>query len=210
MPYMVLSSENQSYTTDNIVQYGINLENIQEEGNPRFRRKTSIPCPLPCLIKTKVSYTISSIGESKPISIKALAIKTFPKETVRASYLLKIHSSNRIYAPSFGFVLPNPNLDNLMGTAMWPTLTNGRGITVYSFMSSKPRFYSNTNHGVADSELAFETPDKKSFNTVKIDIEYTNLGKSGDLVLEMNRDLYGYAGNTLTVLPGSSVTYDAW
>jgi hypothetical protein len=69
---------------------------------------------------------------------------------------------------------------------------------------------------MVDSELAVDTnsfshlPSNKVFNTIKIDIEYRNLGRGGNVIIEMNRDLYGYAGHKLTILTGSSVVWETY
>lgn len=165
--------------------------------------------------KTKRSYTIDSIGVSSPIAIGDLAVPVKLRQIIRATYFLKVQTSHVWYGPSFGFLLPNVK-DTLVGTALWPTDQNGRKVTMYSFMSADPRFYSNQKQGIVDSELAIDTnsfrhlPSNKVFNTIKIDIEYRNLGRGGNVILEMNRDLYDYAGHMLTILPGSSVVWETY
>ncbi|MGL5961816.1 MAG: hypothetical protein ACRCZ0_07670 [Cetobacterium sp.] len=161
--------------------------------------------------KTENLYIINSIGISKPISISDLAIFVKKGQTIRASYFIKIQTSNNLYAPSFGFLLPNSN-DKLAGIALWSTDRNGRKITMYSFMSANPRYYSNQNRGVVDSELAFSSNNYSDgiFNTIKIDIEYSNTHKDGEVILEMNRDLYAYSGQTICVLEGSSVVWETY
>ena len=165
--------------------------------------------------KTGRSYTIDSVGVSSPIAISDLAIPVKLKQTIRATYFLKVQTTHVWYGPSFGFLLPNLK-DTLVGTALWPTDKNGRKVTMYSFMSANPRFYSNQKQGMVDSELAVDTnsfshlPSNKVFNTIKIDIEYRNLGRGGNVIIEMNRDLYGYAGHKLTILTGSSVVWETY
>jgi len=165
--------------------------------------------------KTRRSYTIDSVGVSSPIAISDLAIPVKLKQTIRATYFLKVQTTHVWYGPSFGFLFPNLK-DTLVGTALWPTDKNGRKVTMYSFMSANPRFYSNQKQGMVDSELAVDTnsfshlPSNKVFNTIKIDIEYRNLGRGGNVIIEMNRDLYGYAGHKLTILTGSSVVWETY
>lgn len=83
---------------------------------------------------------------------------------------------------------------------------------MYQFISENPRYYTLQEKESIDSDLVFDTiifPSPKAFNTIKIDIEYSShVTSSGQLFLEMNRDLSTSTGHTLTVLPGSSVVYE--
>lgn len=162
-------------------------------------------------LKTNHKYEILPRGISAPISISELNIKVKPYQTIRASYFLKVQTTHIWYAPSFGFKVPNEN-DILFGTVSWPNRGGGRGITIYSFVPTDLRYYTLQHNGAIDSELVFDTRSNKNlFNVIKIDIEYTsNCCSNGQLQLEMNRDLKGYSGHTLSVIPGSSVVYEIY
>lgn len=186
------------------------------EKEPLFYRSTS-----KFYIKTSHKYETSNKGVSTPISITELDIRVNPSQTIRATYLLKVQTSHVWYAPSFGFKVPNTG-DTLFGTVIWPTHKNGRGVTMYSFMNQNPRYYTLQDQHAIDSELVFDTntyPSSDVFNTIKIEIEYTSgcwqhrqrhrkNNLNGYLSLEMNRDLKGYTGHKLSILPGSSVVYE--
>lgn len=173
-------------------------------------RRKRLPLQSKFYIHTTIKYETSKTGIASPISITELNLPV-SCQTVRATYFLKIQTSHVWYAPSFGFKVPNSK-DKLFGTVIWPTHKNGKGVTMYSLIPKYPRYYSLQEKNAVDSELVFDTrlfPSKDIFNTIRIDIEYIGT-KSGQLILEMNRDLKGYTGHSLTVLPGSSVVYETY
>jgi hypothetical protein len=146
------------------VNFELSKTKVTEISHKKYKRTTN-------------SYIIGPTG-STSLSIDALKIPVSRSQTIRASYFIKIQTSNRAYAPSFGFLLPNSKIDTLMGTVYWPTNKNGRSMTMYTFMTSDPRYYSNQKNGIADSDLAFDkNSDEGGFNTIKIEIEYVNLGR---------------------------------
>jgi len=169
----------------------------------------SAPTPTVRYRKTNTVYAIPIAGTSNPVIIKELDIKVYPKSTVRANYLLKFQTSSALYAASIGFVGVNSSTDSLMGTAYWPMNKAGSSSTVYSFMTDEPRFYSNNNAGVADSNVPFAGINSKgTFTTINVDIEYYNGGSNAvTLSIEFNRDLYAWPGQTQQMIEGSSVEY---
>lgn len=161
------------------------------------------------LIKSEKLYEIPLKGSPSPVIISDLDIVVPAGKTIRADYILKFQTSNAAWACSLGFQGVDSSKDNLMGTAHWAMSKSGSTSTTYSFMTSDPRFYSNTKAGVADSNVPFAgLDDDKTFNSVKVNIEYFNGGnKNSVLSLEFHRDLYLYNNQTVQFIPGSSVEY---
>lgn len=161
----------------------------------------------------KKSTNNYSSSDSENVILSDLSLFVEKNHTMRAIYFLKVLADWKLralkYGPFFNFILPNKE-DTLFGSEKWPPNKNNRDITVYNFAINNSQ---NTNL----NSMTINTKKDKILNIVKIDIEYTNYGESGCLLLQINKnDLLSEPGHTslpitpLTILNGSSVTCEIY